>query len=358
MNLAGLSRKQIAAMMTVGIVLILAFSCFFFGVYYKRGKTHCVGYEDNGNIEYSVALKDNEFYEKNYLEKDRQYIASLIKHIEAKFNYRLQLEEEVPYEYKYRVVANINVVDNKTNKVIYDLSENIVEEVIGQSNNFIQIQENIEIDYNKYNELINKFVAGYKLRDVPSELSVNMQVGISGIEEDFQKNVSNMSINMPLTTDTIGIDLNYDVARNPNSVIEIKSISNSNKTFLYLSVLFLVVDVAAVIGLIIYIRSSSTEEEKYKNELKKIINSYGTYISEVEDEFDMNGYQILKVKKFIDLLEIRDTMHIPIIMIENKENLATCFMIPTDNKILYFYSLGITQYALPIGSNEKGEEKV
>ena len=51
----------------------------------------------------------------------------------------------------------------------------------------------------------------------------------------------------------------------------------------------------------------------------------------------MSGYQILRVKKFVDLLEIRDTMHIPIIMIENKENLVTCFIIPTDNKILYFH---------------------
>ena len=69
----------------------------------------------------------------------------------------------------------------------------------------------------------------------------------------------------------------------------------------------------------------------------------------------MREYQILKVENFIDLLEIRDTLQTPIIMIENKESLTTCFIIPTANNILYFYSLGVTQYSLPVKENEKKE---
>ena len=69
-----------------------------------------------------------------------------------------------------------------------------------------------------------------------------------------------------------------------------------------------------------------------------ILTSNPPYISKVEDEFNMKEYQILKVHSFVDLLEIRDTMQIPIIMIENKESLSTCYIIPTTNNILYFYS--------------------
>ena len=175
----------------------------------------------------------------------------------------------------------------------------------------------------------------------------------------FQKeDDSVISIDIPLTTDTVGIDVNYNLSNNVDSLITLKSSYNNSKILLYIAVFILMIDIGLTIGLIIYIRSSLTEEEKYKNELSKIVNNYGTYISEVEDEFDMKDYQILKVKKFVDLLEIRDTMHIPIIMIENKENLVTCFIIPTDNKILYFYSLGVTQYALPTANNEKIEEQV
>ena len=358
MKFAWLSRKLNISMLIIGIGIILLVSGVLFGIYSKREKTYCVKYEETGDLEYSVALKENEFYEQDYLEKDRQYIASLVEHINSKFKYRLTLKEDLKYEYIYKIVANVNVIDNKTNKVIYDLSENILEETIGESNNILQIQENVKIDYNKYNDLISKFVTGYKLRDVTSKLTVNMRVKIAGKSEDFEKEVSVMSLQIPLTTDTIGIDVSYDLANNSDSIITLKSRYNNNEIFLYLAIIFLIIDIGLVVGLIIYIKSSSTEEDKYKSELKKILNTYGTYISEVEDEFDMKGYQILKVKKFIDLLEIRDTMHIPIIMIENKESLTSCFIIPTDNRILYFYSLGITQYALPTGSSEKAEESV
>lgn len=97
--------------------------------------------------------------------------------------------------------------------------------------------------------------------------------------------------------------------------------------------------------------TSRTEEDKYNGKVKRILNNYGSYISKIEDEFNMEGYQILKVANFVDLLEIRDTIHSPIIMIENKEQCVSCFIIPTNNNLLYFYSLGVTQYALPSGKN-------
>ena len=128
------------------------------------------------------------------------------------------------------------------------------------------------------------------------------------------------------------------------------------KIFIKLAVLFIILDIVGTIKFIKYTKKTKTDEEKYKGELKKILNNYESYISKVEDGFDMKDYQILKVKNFVDLLEIRDTMHIPIIMIENKENLMTCFIIPTNNKILYFYSLGVTQYALPSKHSKEDED--
>ena len=70
----------------------------------------------------------------------------------------------------------------------------------------------------------------------------------------------------------------------------------------------------------------------------------------------MQEYQILKVKKFVDLLEIRDTMRLPIIMLENKDKLMSCFMITTANNVLYFFSIGVTQYALPETSEKRKSE--
>lgn len=359
MKLMELTRKMNIYTWIVGVIFILIISGVFFGIYSKRDKIYYVKYDDYSELDYNVALKNNKYFEEKYLEKDRQYIASLIDYINAKFKYKLTLKEDLEYKYEYKIIANVNVIDNNTNKVIYNLSEDILEKITGKNEKSLTIEESVKIDYNKYNDLISEFVKGYNLKNVTSKLSVNMYVGVAGTTENFQKEEDSViSLDIPLTTDTVGIDVNYNLSNNVESLITLKSGYNNSKILLYIALFFLAVDICLTIGLVIYIRNSLTEEEKYKSKLNKILNNYGTYISEIEDEFDMQDYQILKVKKFIDLLEIRDTMHIPIIMIENKENLVTYFIIPTDNKILYFYSLGITQYALPIGKNEKIEEQI
>lgn len=359
MKLVELNRKMNIYTWIVGIIFILIVSGVFFGIYSGRDKVYYVRYDDYSELDYNVALRENQYFEQKYLKKNRQYIASLIDYINADFKYKLTVKEDLEYQYKYKIIANVNVIDDNTNKVIYDLSEDILEETTGKKEKLLEIKESVKIDYNKYNDLISEFVEGYNLKDVTSKLTVNMYVGIAGTTEDFKKkDESVISIDIPLTTDTVGIDVNYNLSNNVDSLITLKSSYNNSKILLNIAILLFVIDIGLTIGLILYMRNSLTEEEKYKSELSKILNAYGTYISEVEDEFDMKDYQILKVKRFVDLLEIRDTMHIPIIMIENKENLVTCFIIPTDNKILYFYSLGVTQYALPTSSSEKVEETI
>lgn len=127
------------------------------------------------------------------------------------------------------------------------------------------------------------------------------------------------------------------------------------------SILLIAIDVLLLLGLLKYIKDSQTEEEVYNSQLKKILNKYESCISKVEEEFNMSDYRIIKMQSFADLLEIRDTMRLPIIMFENKDKLMACFMITTDSNVLYFFSIGVTQYALPESSEnvekEEDEEK-
>jgi len=356
-KLIELNRKMNIYTWIVGMIIILIISGAFLTMYLNRDEVYYVHYDDKSDLDYQVALKENDYYDKTYIDKNNQYIASLIDFINAYFKYDLNVKEDIEYNYKYKIVANVNVIDDATHKSIYTFSEDILEEVTGQTKNSLKIQENVKIDYNKYNDLISEFVNVYNLNNVTSKLSVNMYVGIAGTVEDFQKeNDSVISLDIPLTTNTVAIDVNYDISNNVDSLITLKSSYKNSKILLGLSIVFFAVDIVLLIELIKYIKDSETDEEKYNSQLNKILNSYGTYISRVEDEFDMNGYQILRVKNFVDLLEVRDTMHIPIIMVENKESLIAYFVIPTNNNILYFYSLGVTQYALP--TSEEKHEKI
>ena len=345
-----ISRKMRIWISIVVLVLILIISCVFMIIYMNRSKPQYLQYNENGDINYKVSVKENEYFKDGYLEEDKQYIASLIDKIDANFVYDFNISDDVEYTYTYKIVADVNVVEDDTNKEIYSFSENLLEPVSAQSKDELKIDENIQIDYNKYNNLITDFVNTYKLKNVTSKASVKMVVEIQGDNPEFTKDTSTISMDIPVTASTVPIDTNVDLS---NEEIEIESIYKNNKIFLIASILFIIIDIAILILLLIYIRKSESEEDKYKTRLKRIINNYGSYISKIEDDFDMKEYQILKVEKFIDLLEIRDTLQLPIIMIENKESLTTCFIIPTANNILYFYSLGVTQYSLPAKEDKK-----
>ena len=74
MKLVELNRKMNIYTWIIGIIFILIISGVFFGIYLKRDKVYYVKYDDCSELDYSVALKENQYYEQEYLEKDRQYI--------------------------------------------------------------------------------------------------------------------------------------------------------------------------------------------------------------------------------------------------------------------------------------------
>lgn len=342
----------------VGIVvltIIFIVSIFFIKIHFDRTKVDVVHYEDESNLSYKVELKENEYYEDSYVEQENQYISNLINNIEANFEYELKFKEELAYNYDYEIIATANVSDTKTGKTIYEVTEPIVEKVSEKTDAAININEEIDIDYNKYNELMKKFVTQYDLDKVDSNLNVKMNVNVYGVTKEFEKlGISGMALTIPLTTNTVPIDMKYDML-NEDKIIEVKINKPINKTWFMAGCITMFIDFILLLALIIYVKKTETEEDKYNSELRKIVNTYDSYISRIKDEFNMEGYQILKVASFCDLLEIRDTMHVPIIMLGNEEQYTTCFMIPAPNNILYFFSIGVTQYALPVGKDENIE---
>ena len=49
------------------------------------------------------------------------------------------------------------------------------------------------------------------------------------------------------------------------------------------------------------------------------------------------------IDTFDDMLEIRETLSQPILMVENKEKTGTHFIIPSTTKLLYTYTLKVNK---------------
>lgn len=355
-----LKRKRTIFSYFCAIIVLTVLILSLVVAFINQNKPYYINYNEKGTVEYKVFLKENEFFEKNYLKENNQYIASLINNITADFNYVLEMTENVEYKYSYKINAEVNVKEKSTNNSLYTFDEVIVEErtdtvLNGES---IILNESVNIDYNYYNNIIKKFISVYDLDDIESTLDIVMYVTAQGSCEEKTDNADNestISLSIPLTTKTMAIDISSDL------IDESSFMACEEKTDLSILILFALlitagVDLFLIYGLGKYVVATRTAENIYEAELKKILNNYSSYIQKINNEFDLSGYQVLKVDTFTDMLEIRDTIQEPILMVENKDKSGTFFLIPSKTKILYSYGLKVAEIKRQLEEVNLGKE--
>lgn len=340
------NRTIVNYMCTIIIVTVLTIALIL--LYVFNNKKVYVTYKENSNVDYKVYLKENKFFQNNFLDKGNQYIASIIDYINATFNYELKMEEEnVDYRYSYEIKAEVNVKEKKTENSLYKQEETLISEKSFNinSNKNVKIGESLTIDYNRYNELIKQFINMYDLDDIESTLNINMYVNVISSCDEFAEDNSNQSVvtlSIPLTTKTVGIDINSNIIDNTNNILACKDNDGFNVLMIVLILTTTISDLALIICLMRYVIGTRTAESIYDRELKKILNNYRSYIQKINNNFDLSDYQVLNVDTFNDMLEIRDTIQEPILMVENKGKTGVYFLIPSKTKILYSYGLKVS----------------
>lgn len=340
-------RRNVVISLICAIVVISITVLSFFLIYCEHNKKQYVSYDETSNIDYKVFLKENSFFKEDYLGTNNQYIASLIDYIKTNFNYELSLEEkDVEYKYSYRIEADVLVKEKSTDNPLYNTNKILLnEKEKATSLNKVVINENIDINYNYYNNLIKKFINVYGLDDTESFLTINMYVNVLGSCEDFEENKQHesvMSISIPLTTKTVAIEISNDLINNKNNIMQCKSVYTNNFVFIIFGIVFGIIDLGLIIFTVKYEFKTRTAENIYEKELKKILNNYSSYIQTLDVDFDFSDYQLLKINTFTDMLEIRDTIKQPILMKENNDKTGAYFIIPSNTKILYVYRLKIS----------------
>lgn len=326
------------------ITLISILSLSFFIAYFQKNKKEYVNYSENSAIDYQVYYKDNDFFKEKYLGKDREYIASLIDYINAQFKYNIKLDKKgVDFDYSRRIEADVEVYDVNGKKPLYKVTETLLADKNGSSNSRkdLGISESVKIDYNHYNDLINSFKSTYGLSNVVSTLTVKMYVSVKGNCDDLEDNPDSesvISLKIPLTTRTMSIEMESNLVETTDGLLVCRKTGNT-LILLLLGICILSVNIAVIILACRYIINSRTPRDIYERELKRILNNYHSFIQKINNDFDLDGYQILKVDTFTDMLEIRDTLQQPILMVESKEKNGVHFIIPSATKLLYTFTL-------------------
>ena len=330
----GYNGRLIISIIVFVVSLIVCF--FLANKAFKYEEPKVVNYNEKGALNYRVYLKENNFYETNYLDENMIYVANLIDNINLDFNYDFNIEEPTELTFTYQVLADLVISSQNGNSNFLEKTYNLTTEKTLPLNNQkdLNINENIKIDYDYYNSIANNYKAMYSV-DTNSYLRVYVKVNKKNNETDeVVINDSNemASIMIPLSQRAVEFTLNtQNTDSNNKAVSDSKLIFNSNNFAIELVFAILaIVSLVKIIKLLVLLTERKNSFDKY---VLKLLKEYDRLIVETTTGLDFSKYNRIKVKSFEELLDVRDNLKLPIMYYNVSKHNKCYFYIKHDNDV-------------------------
>lgn len=330
------------------LIFLLSFFIFFIlGIYFIINSADFVQeenifYQEKSNIDYSVCLNDNDFYEEKCLSKNMSYIASLIKDISLDFNYQfITNKETLNQPFEYEILAKLVIANNDTNTNYYEKKYTLVEKTsneVKKIDKYYTLNKKINIDYNTYNEIANRFKSQYGI-DTNSYLEIYLITYNKSSSQYTIPSSSVTSLQIPLSQKAIQINLNAkELNTKQNQLVTRNQFLLSNIIYLILGtlcILFSIIYILTVIKMSSILGKKKNEYDKY---LSKILKEYDRLIVETSTYPKIEDYHLLKINSFNELLDVRDNLRLPIMYYNVTPHQKSHFYI-IQEKNIYLYTL-------------------
>ena len=322
------------------VLVIFIFIIFSISIFLTQNKTKSVKYYEKGNVDYNISLNKNEFFEEETLPANNQYISSIINTINVDFKYDLQMKEQDfnDYKYQYKIEAQTKIIEKTTQNNIYDFKDVIKEEKGEPEKGKFALDENIAIDYKKYDLMAKKIITAYDLNNIECKTVVTLYVDLLDANDNV-KNTSTIKVNIPLNAKTVNIDVENNIDNTEEKDFVKEQPAKTSWIFLIITILLIIIEFINSKKLIKDIKKNYSKEEKADIEVKKILKEYGPYIQKVSNGFDFGKYDMISVENFENLLRIGEIVQSPILMIENETKTKTYFIVITTNSVMYSYEI-------------------
>ena len=314
-------------------------------IYYALNNTNkeSISYTQNGNVDYKVCLKENNFYSQNCLDKNMSYVSSLIKNVGLTFNYDLNTSKQLNVKTEYEVTAKL-VISNAENTSKYFEQKYILQdktsEGISQINNEYKISKNIDIDYDYYNTIASTFKSQYGV-ETNSYIEVSFQVFHTNKEnEDIRVPSPNpVILNIPLSQKSININMTASgINKQETQNIESSIFTLNNIICLFIGIIALIVCLISGLKIAKMLTLIKEKKNNYDKFMEKILREYDRLIVETSTLPKFNNYFVTKVNSFGELIDVRDNLRLPIMYYEVAKH-QKCHLYIIDNKNLYLLTV-------------------
>ena len=307
-------KKQIIIFISFLVFSIIGIICLVYG--YNNKKIISIKYKENNNIDYKVYLKDNKYFESKYIDKGKTYITSLIDHIHIDYHYETEYDKKVNGKYKYKVIAQIEA--NKANNEIgnywtkkYDVTNYREEKV---KNIYVHnINQTVDIDYNKYNNLLETFKKEVGLSNSEGVLKVYLEVNSTIENNELSAPINNkLILKLPLSQLAIEASIESDVNN------DVKTVSHTYKDrdpkYLIATLIGMLFTAIALIDLWLLLRNRRVYKinNKYELTLNRILTTYDSIIVNIKEMPETDEYNVIKVESFEELIDAHSEIRMPI----------------------------------------------
>jgi len=323
-------------------IVLLGVSFVFLVKAFTVEEQKVINYKESSNLDYKVYLKENEFYEEEYLTKDMAYIATLIDKVKIDFNYNFDIEEFVDLQFDYKIFAKLIISDEQDKNTfyekVYDLSK--TKSVTLDETKNKKILESIELNYDEYNTIANNFKNAYGI-DTTSKLVVYFNINKKVLKDKnsnlfVNNNVDNMVINIPLSQKALNISMDYKDINNESYVADNTKVMLDNIICLCVSLVSLILSLVYMIRAMRLFNTTLVKKDKYDKYISKILSEYDRLIVETSTaplkSFE-DKEKVIKISKFTELLDVRDNLKQPIMYYVVTKHQKCHFYITANDKI-------------------------
>ena len=332
--MSSVKNRFISRYIILILLLIISIVLICFGFIKKEFIN--VKYSEDNSINYKVYLHKNNYFNTPYLEENRTYIANLINYIDIDFRYNLKLSEKINGKYKYSVMAKVKA--NKPNgeqgyywSKDYVLVPSKLVDIDG--NDVVNINENVKVDYNKYNEILNSFKKEYSIQP-NGVLDVVLEVESTGTGKVFTEPIdisSDLSLSIPLLEKAVEANISKNAKSHNNTITMVDK--TYSKQHLIAGVLGLIL---FIIALIVFVdtmlkKKKFNEENIFDVTLNKILASHDSIIANVSTLPDINDMKLIEVTTFNELIDVYNEVRMPINYYKEENGNEATFLIVNDN---------------------------
>ena len=246
--------------------------------------------------------------------------------------------------YTYKITGTLYISKDSESSPLYTKKIDLVnKDVQNIKSNSLNIAESLVIDYDEYNNLVNRYKRDFGI-SAYSRLVVTMDINVIGKHSNNQDQMllnRSLQMSIPLSEQTIQINMDTDKINNNGMLFAKGDISVENKVLFVISIVSLIIVLLLLVTSIrMYIKFKKRNIYyitlgKYLSEYDRVIIN-GSYENTNIDENKFDN--VVRVEKFEELLDAAENLSLPILFYEVIPGELSFFVVIKEN-MLYKFTL-------------------